>query len=140
MPDCCRLSDVNGEVMKNSAFSLVLAACVTLGLGFVEAASNGQGREARPVANPTLCSDEAGRQYSRNAMRKVNGQIQRCDGGNRWLASSTDGTRDEKTANAAQGKKDCIGKHAEAYESGLFRQVEAQFERCEDGKWLPVQR
>jgi len=120
--------------MKNLVFSLVCAACVSGGFGVLEAGYLGQGR-GTPSSNPAQCRDEAGLEYSRNALRKVNGQIQRCDGGNRWLASSADGTRDEKTA-AAQGRKDCIGKHKEAYESGLYRQGEKLFERCEDGKWI----
>jgi hypothetical protein len=123
--------------MKNIALGLVCAVGVVGGLRLLEASSNQQGRESHPASGPTLCLDEAGLRYSKNALRKVNGQIQRCDDGNRWLASSPDFTRDEETAAAAMGKKDCIGTHKEAYESGLYRQVEKSFERCDDGTWIP---
>jgi hypothetical protein len=123
--------------MKNIALGLVCAVGVVSGLGLMEASSSQQGRGSRPAPNPTRCLDEAGLEYGRNALRKVNGQIQSCDGGNRWIASSTDGTRDQKTTEAAQGKKDCIGAHKEAYESGLYRQAEKGFERCDNAKWIP---
>ncbi len=125
--------------MKHLEFSLVCAALVIGGLSLVEADTTQQGRSGRPAPDPSLCLDEAGSQYSKDAMRKVNGQIQRCDGGNRWLASSADGTRDAKAAATAPGK-DCIGTHKEAYESGLYRQVEKYFERCDNGKWVPERR
>lgn len=126
--------------MRNVEFGLACAACVLSGLGILEATSRQQGRGSTPPLNPSICLDAAGSSYSKNAMVKVNGPIQACDGGNRWIASSTDGTRDEKTAAAAQGKKDCIGKHQEAYESGLYRQVEKHFERCGNGKWVPERK
>ena len=123
--------------MKNISFGLVCAACAFGGLGLLQADASQQGRGSRPASNPTICLDEAGLEYTRNALRKVNGQIQSCDGGNRWIASSTDGRRDQKTAEAAQGKKGCMGNHKESYESGLYRQVEKGFERCDNGKWVP---
>jgi hypothetical protein len=130
---------VKGDIMKNLGFSLFCAAFVSSGFGVVDATNFQEGRGG-PASNQALCRDDAGLQYSTNALRKVNGQIQRCDGGNRWLASSADGTRDEKNVAATRGKKDCIGTHKEAYESGLYRQGEKLFERCEDGKWIPERK
>ncbi len=123
--------------MKNLGFCVTAAACVIGGLGLLEAASDPQGRGSQPATNPTLCRDEAGLEYSRNSLRKVNGQIQVCNGGNRWIASPNDDTRDSRVVAAAKGKKDCIGAHEEAYESGLYRQGEKVFERCENGAWIP---
>lgn len=124
--------------MRNLVFGLVCAACVALGA--VEAASLQQAPASPPRLDPWLCLDAAGLGYSKNAMVKVTGHIQRCDGGNRWVASLGDFTRDEKAAAASAGKRDCVGTHAESYESGLFRQNEKQFERCEDGEWIPERK
>lgn len=120
--------------MKLVLIALAVSVCATV--AGVSAAAQQQASESQPRVNPTLCLDAAGLGYSRNAMVKVNDQIQRCDGGNRWIASLPDFSRDAAMVAASVGKRDCVGKHAELYESGLFRQNEKQVERCDDGEWI----
>ncbi len=119
--------------MKHLLIVLSVSACATLGV--VEATSHQQA-QPKPAADPMKCVNAAGLSYSKNALVKVNSQLQSCGGSNRWIAMGADGTRTEALVLAAKGKKDCVGAHAEEYESGLFRQTEKQIERCDNGKWV----
>ncbi len=73
--------------------------------------------------------------FSQGALRKVNDQVQRCDLGNRWALAPGFGAPINRTG---APKKECLGKHGEKYDSGLYRAVTKGFENCENGRWLSV--
>jgi hypothetical protein len=88
--------------------------------------------------DPNICLDEGGLRNSIGLMRKINGQIQACVVGSRWVAAPGGQVATPATE---VGKRDCKGSRDQAYESGLFRAIGEKadkFERCADGKWVPV--
>jgi hypothetical protein len=87
-------------------------------------------------AMSSVCIDEANKPSSKGALRKINGQVQRCDGSNRWVHQPTKSEQSANTSAAKGSKKDCKGEHGQMYESGLFRPSSSAYERCEDGRWL----
>jgi len=118
------------------------ALLIVAGMGSVHLAA--AGRQAPPsspqakVADPNLCQDEENLNYSVGSLRKLNGQIQSCAVGGRWVAAPGGKVA---TPAAEIGRKDCKGSRAQVYESGLFRPVGAKgdkFELCSDGKWSPA--
>ncbi len=130
--------------VRASASSVGFCAAVLLAvavMGSLHLAADGRqtppaSTQAQPT-DPNLCLDEEGRNYSVGSIRKVNGQIQSCASGARWVAAPGGKVG---TPTAEVGKKDCKGSRAQVYESGLFRPVGEKgekFERCSDGKWSP---
>ena len=116
---------------------VVVAAMGSLHLAAAGRQTPPSSAQAQP-ADPNLCLDEEGRNYSIGSLRKVNAQIQSCATGGRWVAAPEGKVA---TPTTEIGRKDCKGSRAQVYESGLFRPVGEKgekFERCTDGKWSPA--
>ena len=122
--------------------NVVIAAMVSMAAPLQAQQATTAGRQGpqattRPQpADPNICLDEGGLRNSIGLMRKVNGQIQSCVSGSRWVAAPEGKVG---TPAAEVGRKDCKGNHDQLYESGLLRQVSQKpdkFERCSDGRWI----
>ncbi len=81
------------------------------------------------------CVDESRQVYSAGSLRKIGGQIQKCDAA-KWIIDEMNGPADPKLANA----KPCEGVMNQVYAAGVLRPVGPKLEkleRCDDGKWAP---
>jgi len=79
------------------------------------------------------CVDEQVLPFSNGALRKVAGQIQKCEAGV-WVIDAMNGPKDP----ALEKAKPCVGVKDQQYAAGVLRQVKDKVERCRDGKWVKV--
>jgi len=131
------------SIRSSSSSSLRVLYCLSLAISLLSFVMVGSARDGvgetrqsgRPRADSSQCKDENGMAFSQGALRKVNDQVQRCDLGNRWVLAPGFGAPINRTG---APKKECLGKHGERYDSGLYRAATKGFENCENGRWLSV--
>jgi hypothetical protein len=121
------------RMMKIRNFVSVGSVCVLVVLASAARLALAQGAQGGKASQPdrTLCLDEAGHRFSKNALRKVENQVQECAGDGKWIAGSGDPS---KPAQHKQGAA-CAANDGQTYESGLLRKVADKTQRCDNGKW-----
>jgi hypothetical protein len=88
----------------------------------------------RPQSRPRhSCQDELGKAFSTGAMRKVAGQIQKCDTGKWVLGATSDSPKLPVASNPT--RKSCLDKDQQEYGHDLVRRVGVKIEKCDNGKW-----
>ena len=112
-------------------FILALPCVFLLTLGFVEAADRSEQTKPDGQTKKESCVDEQELSFSNGSLRKVAGQVQKCDAGT-WIIDEMNGPKDPALAKA----KPCVGIRDQQYAAGVLRQVKEKVELCKDGKWI----
>src|SRR5215216_22725 len=89
--------------------------------------------QAKPgtQARKDVCVDEQVQAFSNGSLRKVAGQVQKCEAGV-WVIDEMNGPQDPVLAR----QKPCVGIEGQQYAAGVLRLVKEKVERCRDGKWI----
>lgn len=114
--------------------SLLVAPCVlVLALNVVRATDRWHQATPASQTKKDSCVDEQALAFSNGSLRKVAGQIQKCEAGV-WVIDDMNGPKDP----ALEKAKPCVGVKEQQYAPAVLRQVKDKVERCHDGKWIEV--
>lgn len=93
----------------------------------------------RPLSPQAGCRDENGDEYSSGSLRKVNDQVQKCQGAE-WVLDISHTTVPASPTPGQSCRSDLTADKAQEYQSGLFRVIgnAKKVEQCRDGKWFEV--
>ena len=84
-----------------------------------------------------LCFEEDGLKDSPGLLRQVSTQFQRCNWGE-WDLDPERNPADPSLANQKSCRSTGAADKGQEYAAGLLHATGKTFERCEDGKWVPV--
>lgn len=112
-----------------SAAVVTINAALTPAAGRVKNAIRAlDGDQTRPRNS---CFDEKGGIFSPGSLRRVAGQIQKCDAG-KWILNTPNAARSQVSTKS----KTCRDARDQEYDAGVFRSIGAKVEKCDNGKWI----